>query len=213
MLVVQSELSGVEQSLASLRSAGLDSDVVARQWIPVGPALSARTQWLERTGRLRRGCREEQIVVIRADRRRGAPSDEQCGSWRADPYWCRGRSASRGLMAARWIRTGLRTRNTRNSRAVRRACPVPATPPRSAVPDNVRSQNGVQSKRPYPIQGRCGRRPRRRLGSRFVPAKGSTDRAGEVRRLGTEPCGRAVAGASAAATRAVPARPGKSRCG
>ena len=70
-----------------------------------------------------------------------------------------------------------------------------------------------QSKRPYPIQGRCGRRPRRRPGSRFVPAKGSTDRAGEVRRLGTEPSGRAVAGASAAATRAVPSRPGKSRCG
>jgi hypothetical protein len=85
--------------------------------------------------------------------------------------------------------------------------------PRSAVPDNVWSQNGSKSKRPYPIQGRCGRRPRRRPGSRFVPAKGSTDRAGEVRRLGTEPCGQAVAGGPAAATRAVPARPGKSRCG
>jgi hypothetical protein len=64
-----------------------------------------------------------------------------------------------------------------------------------------------------PNQGRCGRRPRHRLGSRFVPAKGSTDRAGEVRRLGTEPCGRAVAGGPAAATRGAPARPGKSRCG
>jgi hypothetical protein len=208
MLVVQSELSGVGQSLASLRSAGLDADVVARQWIAFGPALSARTQWLERTGRLRRGCREEQIVVIRADKRRAAPNHQQCGSWRADPCW----SASRCL-TARWIRTGLRTRNTRNAGAIRRGCPVPATPPRSAVPDNVWSQNGSKGKRPYPIQGRCGRRPRRRLGSRFVPAKGSTDRAGAVRRLGTEPCGRAVAGASAAATRAGPARPGKSRCG
>jgi hypothetical protein len=102
---------------------------------------------------------------------------------------------------------------TRNAGAIRRACPVPATPPRSAVPDNVWSQNGSKSKRPYPNQGRCGRRPRHRLGSRFVPAKGSTDRAGEVRRLGTEPCGRAVAGGPAAATRAAPARPGKSRCG
>jgi hypothetical protein len=71
----------------------------------------------------------------------------------------------------------------------------------------------VPKQAPNPIQGRCGWRPRRRLGSRFVPAKGSTDRAGEVRRLGPEPCGRAVAGGSAAATRAVPARPGKSRCG
>ncbi len=64
MLVVQSELSGVGQSLASVRSASLDADVVARQWIPFGPALSARTQWLERTGRLRRGCREEQAVAV-----------------------------------------------------------------------------------------------------------------------------------------------------
>ena len=136
------------QALASLRSASLDADVVARQWIPFGPALSARTQWLERTGRLRRGCREEQIVVIRADKRRAAPNDEPCGSWRADPCWCRGRSASRCLMAARWIRTGLRTRNTRNAGAIRRACPVPATPPRSAVPDDVWSQNGSKSKRP-----------------------------------------------------------------
>jgi release factor glutamine methyltransferase len=30
----------------------LDAGVVARQWIPFGPALSARTQWLERTA----GC-------------------------------------------------------------------------------------------------------------------------------------------------------------
>jgi hypothetical protein len=67
MLVVQSELSGVEQSLASVRSASLDADVVARQWIPFGPALSARTRWLERTGRLRRSGREEQKVVILAD--------------------------------------------------------------------------------------------------------------------------------------------------
>jgi release factor glutamine methyltransferase len=86
-LVVQSELSGVGQSLASLRSAGLDADVVVQQWIPFGPALSARTQWLERTGRLRRSGREEQKVVILADKQRAAPNDEQCGSWPADPCW------------------------------------------------------------------------------------------------------------------------------
>jgi release factor glutamine methyltransferase len=67
MLVVQSELPGVGQSLESLRSASLDADVVARQWIPFGPALSARTQWLERTGRLRRSGREEQKVLIHRD--------------------------------------------------------------------------------------------------------------------------------------------------
>lgn len=179
----------------SVRPSALGTDAMVGTRRPVAPWLSLGANSGDPGGQ-----------------RRAAPNDEQCGSWRADPCWCRGRSASRCLMAARWIRTGLRT-NTRNAGAIRRACPVPATPPRSAVPDNVWSQNGSKSKRPYPIQGRCGRRPRRRPGSRFVPAKGSTDRAGEVRRLGTEPCGRAVAGASAAATRAVPSRPGKSRCG
>jgi release factor glutamine methyltransferase len=69
MLLVQSGFSGVERSLASLRSAGLDADLVAWQWIPFGPVLCARAPWLQRTGRLRRGCRKEQIVVIRADKR------------------------------------------------------------------------------------------------------------------------------------------------
>jgi len=68
MLVVQSVLSGVRRSLASLRSAGLHASCVARQRIPVGPVLSARRSWLERTGKMHPGCREEEIVVIRADK-------------------------------------------------------------------------------------------------------------------------------------------------
>jgi hypothetical protein len=36
-----------------MKESETDADVVARQWIAFGPALSARTQWLERTGRLR----------------------------------------------------------------------------------------------------------------------------------------------------------------
>lgn len=68
MLVVQSMLSGVKRSLASLRSSGLDASCIARQRIPFGPVLSARCSWLERTGRLHPGCREEEIVVIRADK-------------------------------------------------------------------------------------------------------------------------------------------------
>lgn len=67
MLVVQSALSGVEPSLTSLRSAGLDANCIARQRSPFGPVLSARRAWLERTGRLDPGCDEEEIVVIRAD--------------------------------------------------------------------------------------------------------------------------------------------------
>ena len=47
---------------------GLDAEILAWQWIPFGPVLSARAQWLEDTGRLEPGRREEELVVIRADR-------------------------------------------------------------------------------------------------------------------------------------------------
>jgi release factor glutamine methyltransferase len=66
--LVQSRFSGVDQSLDSLRSSGLDAEVVASQWIPFGPVLSARAGWLQDTGRIDYGCREEELVVIRADK-------------------------------------------------------------------------------------------------------------------------------------------------
>jgi release factor glutamine methyltransferase len=69
LLLVQSAFAGVQQSLDGLRSTGLDARVVASQWVPFGPVLSARARWLENTGRLRRGCREEELVVIRAEKR------------------------------------------------------------------------------------------------------------------------------------------------
>jgi release factor glutamine methyltransferase len=68
MLLVQSTLSGVDQSLDSLRSTGMDAEVVASQCIPFGPVLSARAGWLEVTGRIQKGCRTEELVVIRADK-------------------------------------------------------------------------------------------------------------------------------------------------
>jgi len=68
LLLVQSAFASVQQSLDMLRSTGLDADVVASAWIPFGPVLSARANWLEETGRLRRGCREEELMVIRADK-------------------------------------------------------------------------------------------------------------------------------------------------
>ena len=49
-------------------ACGLDAEILAWQWIPFGPVLSARAQWLEDTGRLEPGRREEELVVIRADR-------------------------------------------------------------------------------------------------------------------------------------------------
>ncbi len=69
LLFVQSELTGVEQSLTALSSAGLRASVVARQRIPFGPVLASRADWLERTGRSPVGCREEELAVIRADER------------------------------------------------------------------------------------------------------------------------------------------------
>lgn len=68
MLLVQSALADAARSLKALRDSGLEADIAATRWIPFGPVLSARADWLERTGRLPRGCREEQLVVIRADK-------------------------------------------------------------------------------------------------------------------------------------------------
>jgi release factor glutamine methyltransferase len=66
MLVVHSEFAGAEQTVDSLRCGGLSSDIVATQVIPFGPVLSARARWLEETGRLEPGRRDEQLVVVRA---------------------------------------------------------------------------------------------------------------------------------------------------
>jgi release factor glutamine methyltransferase len=68
MLLVQSVFAGVQQSLNALRATGLDADVVANQLIPFGPVLSARANWLTEVGLLPYGRREEELVVIRADK-------------------------------------------------------------------------------------------------------------------------------------------------
>jgi release factor glutamine methyltransferase len=68
LLMVHSALADVERSLDLLRVNGLDANVVASQWIPFGPVLSARVAWLERTGQIEPGCRTEGIMVIRADK-------------------------------------------------------------------------------------------------------------------------------------------------
>ncbi|MCW2734342.1 MAG: methylase [Mycobacterium sp.] len=69
LLFVQSEFSGVEQSLGALSEAGLRANVAARRRIPFGPVLTSRAEWLERTHGLPAGRREEELVVIRADKR------------------------------------------------------------------------------------------------------------------------------------------------
>jgi release factor glutamine methyltransferase len=67
LLIVHSEFSDVDASLTVLRQAGLKASVIARQWIPFGPVLTARAGWLERIGLLERGRRIEELVAIRAD--------------------------------------------------------------------------------------------------------------------------------------------------
>lgn len=68
LLLVQSALANVRRSLELLRASGLAAQVVASEWIAFGPVLSAQASWLEQTGRIAGGCRQEQLVVIRADK-------------------------------------------------------------------------------------------------------------------------------------------------
>jgi release factor glutamine methyltransferase len=68
LLLVHSAIAGVQRSLDCLKSTGMDANVIAAKWIPFGPVMSARATWLEEVGRLPRGRREEQLVVIRADK-------------------------------------------------------------------------------------------------------------------------------------------------
>jgi release factor glutamine methyltransferase len=68
LLLVQSEFAEPRRTLAALSNAGLDAEVIARQWIPFGPVLSSRASWLEETDRLDPGRREEELLVIRADK-------------------------------------------------------------------------------------------------------------------------------------------------
>lgn len=69
LLLVHSALAGVQQSLDSLKWAGMDAKVVASKWIPFGPVMTARAGWLETVGLIPRGRREEELIVIRADKR------------------------------------------------------------------------------------------------------------------------------------------------
>jgi release factor glutamine methyltransferase len=68
VLLVHSQVSDVERSLALLRAGGLRAAVVARQRVPFGPVMWARAAYLEAGGLVRHAQRHEDLVVIRADR-------------------------------------------------------------------------------------------------------------------------------------------------
>jgi release factor glutamine methyltransferase len=71
ILLVHTSLIGVDRTLEQLAAGGLEADVVARERGPLGPLLSARAEQLERSGALRPGQREEDVVVVRG---RATPS-------------------------------------------------------------------------------------------------------------------------------------------
>lgn len=68
LLLVQSEFADPRKTLEALSAAGLDADIVAWEWIPFGPVLNQRAEWLEEQGLLQPGRREEELLVIRADK-------------------------------------------------------------------------------------------------------------------------------------------------
>ncbi|GHJ37813.1 HemK2/MTQ2 family protein methyltransferase [Streptomyces sp. TS71-3] len=67
LLMVQSGLCGVEDTLRRLARAGLPGTVCDRRWIPFGPVLRARLPWLRARGLLTVQDRHEELVVIRAE--------------------------------------------------------------------------------------------------------------------------------------------------
>ncbi|MCP3804384.1 methyltransferase [Allokutzneria sp. A3M-2-11 16] len=70
MLMVHSALCGPEKTLLRLREAGLKAAIVARGRCPFGPVMRSRASWLEHKGLIEPGQRDEELVVIRADRTR-----------------------------------------------------------------------------------------------------------------------------------------------
>ncbi|MET8677837.1 HemK2/MTQ2 family protein methyltransferase [Streptomyces sp. NPDC004647] len=68
LLMVHSALCGPAVTVRMLRDTGLKTSVVARRRQPFGPVLLSRAGWLEDQGLIAPGQREEELVVIRADR-------------------------------------------------------------------------------------------------------------------------------------------------
>lgn len=68
ILLVHSEFADIGRTVETLLASGLRVAVVAEQWIPFGPVLTARARWLEQVGLLDAGRRRERLAVVRADR-------------------------------------------------------------------------------------------------------------------------------------------------
>jgi release factor glutamine methyltransferase len=65
LLVVQSDIIGIERTMDAMRDGGLQPDIALRRRGALGPLMRARVQHLEERGLLPRGRHEEDVVVIR----------------------------------------------------------------------------------------------------------------------------------------------------
>jgi release factor glutamine methyltransferase len=71
LLVVHSEVCGIEPTLAALEQRGLRADVAERERGALGPILRARRAELEARGQLRPGQESEDVMVVRGRRWEG----------------------------------------------------------------------------------------------------------------------------------------------
>jgi release factor glutamine methyltransferase len=68
LLMVHSQMCGVDSTLGRLRRSGLTADVTDRAHVPFGPVLRSRLPWLRERGLATAGQDKEELVVIRAVR-------------------------------------------------------------------------------------------------------------------------------------------------
>lgn len=66
LLIVQSSVSGEQETIDRLAGGGLSAEVVQRRRGPLGPLVAARAAELEARGVLHPGQREEELLVISA---------------------------------------------------------------------------------------------------------------------------------------------------
>jgi release factor glutamine methyltransferase len=65
LLLVHSEVCGFDETLGAYAAGGLEADVAAGEYGPLGPLLSARRDELEARGRLRPDQTAEEVLVLR----------------------------------------------------------------------------------------------------------------------------------------------------
>ncbi|EGD56251.1 methyltransferase [Gordonia neofelifaecis] len=74
-IIVQSDVCGVEPTLAAFAAHGFAASVTDDVPVDFGPVMTERADWLERRGLIEPGRRTERLVVVRANRTRRNPSE------------------------------------------------------------------------------------------------------------------------------------------